>query len=95
MRCRYPRCGRANQREHRISLRKMAERARVINMNTITTPKNHWTLIASFLGTVVEVYSGRRVKIVGYGVPGIAACEAVDGGEPIYQVSTAVLKVAA
>jgi len=56
---------------------------------------NHWTLCAAFIGKTVEVYNSRIVKITGYGTPGSAFCEAVDGGEPIYAVSTAFLRAEA
>lgn len=54
---------------------------------------NHWTKVAAFIGTTIEVYDGRLVKVTGASVPGSAHCEAVDGlTPPIYEVSTAFLE---
>jgi hypothetical protein len=53
---------------------------------------NHWQLCYEFIGKTIEVYRGRLVKITGCATPGNAFCEAVDGGTPIYEVSTAFLQ---
>ena len=55
---------------------------------------NHWQLCEAFKGKTVEVYNGRRVRITGPATPGDVFCESVDGGEPIYSVSTAFLTMA-
>lgn len=55
--------------------------------------ENHWQLCQRYINSeqVVEIYGGRKVRITGISVPGSAFCEAVDGGTPIYHVSTAFL----
>ncbi len=53
---------------------------------------NHWQLVSMFIGRIVGVYNGRRVRITGCSVPGNAFCESVDGKGPIYEVSTAFLQ---
>ncbi len=53
---------------------------------------NHWKLVQEFIGKTVEVWGGRKVKIIGPATPGSAFCEAVDGGSPVYEVSTAFLR---
>jgi hypothetical protein len=57
---------------------------------------NHSLLVSHNLGRIIEVWSDdgktkRLVKITGYGPPGSCAVEAVDGGEPIFEISTAWL----
>lgn len=52
---------------------------------------NHWKLVQEYIGKTIEA-NGRVLLIKGQAVPGTAFCEAVDGGKPRYEVSTAFLQ---
>lgn len=52
---------------------------------------NHWQLVDVNKDKVVEIWEGRKVRVIGASVPGSFFCEAVDGLKPIYEASTAFL----
>ena len=51
----------------------------------------HIETVQAFIGKAVQIYDGRIVRVTGYGPTGSASCEAADGKEPIYSISTAFL----